>query len=156
MITSISRGRRSNIGGLQSVQVVPVSEIAEITPVMKGKVTCTLVSGAAWRTIYTTIGTRKYDDQPGTAGRKQFRELTVSGRVPATDETILEQLSAYSDEGFVVKTKDNNGKQRLVGSPDEPMFFSYSDGSGTGPEEYNGSEFSFARSLRQSPPFIDS
>lgn len=155
MITSISRGRRSNIGGLQSIQVVPISDISEITPVMNGKVACTLVSGAAWRTIYTTVGSRSFDDQPGTAGRKQFRELTVSGRVPATDETILEQLAAYSDEGFVVKTKDNNGKQRLCGSPAEPMFFSYADGSGTSPEEYNGCSFSFVRSLRQSPPFID-
>lgn len=155
MITSISRSRRSNIGGLQSVQVVPVSEILEITPVMNGKVSCTLVSGATWRTIYTTRGSGKYDDQQSAAGRKMFREILVSGRVPATDETILEQLTAYSSEGFVVKTKDNNGKQRLCGSPAEPMFFSYSDGSGQSPEEYNGSEFTFARSMRQSPPFID-
>lgn len=155
MIGNITKSRRSNIGGLESIQVVPVSEISEITPVINGKVTCTLISGAQWRTIYTTTGTRKYDDQQGTEGRKGFRQLTVSGRVPATTETILEQLKAYSAEGFVVKTKDNNGKQRLIGSTDEPMFISYSDGSGTNPEEYNGSEISFARSLRESPPFID-
>lgn len=122
---------------------------------MNGKVTCSLVSGAEWRTIYTTTGTRKYEDQPGTSGRKQFRQITISGRVPATNEIILDQLEAYAAEGFVVKTKDNNGKQRLVGSPDEPLFFSYSDGSGSGPEEYNGCEFTFARTLRKSPPFID-
>jgi hypothetical protein len=155
MIASISKPRRSNIGGLQSVQVVPVSEVSEITPVVNGKTTCTLVSGKAWRTLYTTPGSRKYEDTPASAGRRQYREVLVSGRIPATEETTLEQLKAYSAEGFVVKTKDNNGKQRLIGSPDEPMFFSYSDGSGSAPEEYNGSEFTFARSLRESPPFID-
>lgn len=155
MITSVTKVRRSNLGGLESIKVVPVSEISEITPVVNGKVTCILIAGAQWRSIYTTAGSRKYDDQSGAAGRKSFRQMLISGRVPATNETILEQLNAYSSEGFVVKTKDNNGKQRLIGSPDEPMFFSYSDGSGNSPEEYNGSEFSFTRNLRESPPFID-
>lgn len=156
MISNISRSSRTNVGGLESLQAIPISEVTDVSRPIGQKVSITLASGKAFRTIYTTFGTRKYQDNAAPNGRKQAHEIIVTGSVPATDETTLTQLAKYQNEGFVLKVKDNNGRLRLIGSLSEPVWFSYNDGTGSTPEDWNGCDFKFYRTMRQSPPFIDS
>lgn len=155
MINNLTRSGRNNIGGLKSIKAIPTSEVSAISEVMAGKVTITLASGKAWRTIDTSFGTKGLEDTPAPIGRQQPRDVTVSGRVPGADYSLMQELEAYAREGFIVLVKDNNDRQRLVGNLDEPMFFSWSHATGTGPEDANGIEFSFKRTLRETPPFID-
>jgi len=125
MITDISRSGRTNMGGVESIQVVPVSDVTDVTPAINGKVFITLGSGASFRTIYATFGTKIFGDSPAAIGRQQAREVKISGKIAGSSNTQLEQLKAYCKNGFVAKIKDNNGLQRLVGNPDEPLFFVY-------------------------------
>lgn len=155
MISNISRSGRINMGGIESIQVVPISEVTDVTPAINGKVSITLASGGSWRSVSATFGTKNIADAPTFVGRQQAREVKIEGKIAGSSPTQLEQLKAYCKNGFIAKIKDNNGLQRLVGNPDEPLFFVYDSNSGSMPDDYNGSDFSIQRTLRNSPPFID-
>lgn len=155
MITNISRSRKTALAGLESIKVVPISEIDTISEPCNGKVTCTLTSGSTWRTIYATFGTKKFGDKASNIGRQQYRTVEIPGRIPNNDSDILQQLEQYQKEGFVLLVKDYLGYQRLIGNTDEPIFFSYGEESGSIPGDTAGISFSFTRNLMKSPPYID-
>ncbi|RYC69766.1 hypothetical protein [Spirosoma sordidisoli] len=86
----------------------------------------TLRDGSSWCRIYTTPGTLYYREVPSRTDNGRLYTYEVKGWSPDDNpEKGMALDTLLATERVLVRFCDNKGLQRLAGTPDEFLLFSY-------------------------------
>lgn len=148
-----------NMGGNQSFYFVPVADVVSIPPVINGNISDDVVfdTDKAWYEGYGTLDTKNLDEKQNDGGaRSDFYDVVFSAFVPSNKplmHDLFERMSAFK---FIVLVKDNNGRQRLLGTLTSGMRFRFEYSSQNAAAGRNGYTVQFSRLLADRPPFYNS
>lgn len=122
-----------NLGGINSFEFIPITDISSIPDLYRGKLIrpIVLVSGKRWFKGYGTFETIGFteDDaksKDGTSFLPKFKCV-----VP---KELYENEALYfvmRHQQFIVKYKNNNGLTKIIGTLEEPLQFTYSLNTGS-------------------------
>jgi hypothetical protein len=143
-----------NLGGLERFWYIPVDDITSIGPVINGKVSITLSSGKKWYEFYASQGSINFKEAKKIDGKGETFTLKLSGFTPRDSEDLFESFMLMSKQKFACVYLDNNGNHKIVGSPREPLRFSYEFSPGKNPSNRNGYDFSFSRQTKSRSLFV--
>lgn len=114
-----------NIGSIKQFSFIPVTDVESIDFPIKGKIVkpILLKSKARWYEGYSTLETALFTEpSEQTANGTIFKPKFV-GVVPRDSAELTALFEEMKNARFILDYTDRNGIRKLVGSIDEPLFF---------------------------------
>lgn len=139
--------QQENMGGIISFEFIPAREVLRV--LSNGNplaVTVILAVGKSWRKGYSTIETSALSGTGSQTPSGYLKEKTFPGFFPKISPQHARLMEAMAREKFfLIKVKDANGFTRVLGTPENPAIFSFSESTGQSHSDRNGYTFSFAQ-----------
>ncbi len=137
-----------NLGGLSRLWCIPPSMIIEILPERStGYHFLQVYSlGSAWA-IHAIPESLEYIETEKQADAGTIYEASITGRLAKDCPELHQSLKSLRPKPWVVVYQDQNGSFKLVGSPNEPLWFSTELRTSASYAGLNHVRFSFSGSL---------
>lgn len=116
------------VGGVDRFQFVPidwVQDFPSISALLVSELDINLKPGREWLEGFSPMGTLSYSDIQKSTNGSSYREKDLTGIIPGDQTGTAENLFSNRYRKFLVKTVDNDGRRRLLGSIKEPMYLSF-------------------------------
>lgn len=116
-----------NTGSILEILFIPASHISTIPDAVGSEIleAVTLVSGKQWFKACLGAASKKgFMDEAAESDNGTYYKKKIMGFVSTDDDTNNDNFSEMENERFVCITKDREGRTRLVGSKEQPLFFS--------------------------------
>jgi hypothetical protein len=125
MLNDITRHSSDNLGGVNAFKFVPAKGVNPLPASLNGAIhhELTLKDGYRWYTGYCTEFTMNYKESPVQSEHGLAYKKTFSGKVPNDRSDLTWLFDEMKDQGFILDITDNNGQRKIVGNPDEPVYF---------------------------------
>ena len=125
MLNDITRHTDDNLGGLNAFKIVSAKAVTSLPSVVNGAIQhqLTLLPGHRWLSVYCTEFTMNYKEVPIDSEHGAAFKKTLTGKTPKDRAELTQLFNEMKDQGFIIDYTDNNGQRKLVGSPQEPMYF---------------------------------
>jgi hypothetical protein len=152
-MTSLDKLAGSNIGGAKKISICPIHLVESINESSPAEVT--FKEDGQWFDIYTVPDALAFSLDPSPEAAGDSISASIDGKYPNDSETVarfFEQLGQY--KYFIVKIKDHQLVNRLVGTLEYPMQFFYKHGLGASAKGFRGYTFQFKGKLELTPPRI--
>ena len=143
-----------NLGGLDKFFFIPVDDIDSIGDIINGKAIITLKAEKVWFAFYVSKGSLQFSEALKLDGKGEYFDAKLTGFTPQDSHELQAELLLMRSHRFACVYLDNNGKHKLVGSPDEPLHFSFKLKTGDTPAKRNGFDISFARKTKSMAIFL--
>ena len=143
------------LGGCRGFEYVPASELLHIPRLRNGQVPAPVIlkDGSAFRKGYSTFKTLVFEEKIQENDSGKYYLCEIKGFYPKICHEILDLFARMAMDHFVVVVTDNNGLRRVCGTDDNPLNFSFDQGTGSEPASRAGISFSFRGQLPQPSPF---
>jgi hypothetical protein len=115
-----------NIAGIADFNFIEVEGVNKIPIPIDHRIiyVVTLVSPYTWLKGYSSIDTLQYSESSKVSDNGPYIEAQLKGFVPDSPE-MLQQLVKMDGRRFVVHLTDNDGLERISGTIDQPLIFSF-------------------------------
>lgn len=157
MLTTINRITGNNPGGNISLKFAPVYSILFFPEPINGLMPAqpVFVSGSGWIDFDFMENKLGYDEAAAPGENGGSVQVSVKGvtRGDSSDRRAL-LYEMVTTNAFIVLMKDNSQMWRVIGTPKEPLQFSYKFSTADSMPGLKAYSFEFAAALRKSPPFI--
>lgn len=117
-----------NLGGVIGFKFIPVTDVQSIENPIDHVITTAVVlkTNKRWFSAYATQGTIGYSEtSEQTAHGEVFKQQLVA-IIPKDDKDKAVLFNKMRNQKFIVDYTDSNGLRKLIGSLEEPLFFSSS------------------------------
>lgn len=136
----------NNFPGLSRILFAPVDNVSSIPSaedlLLNGDITLTGIT--SFYTMYGTIETMQLEYAQENTEHGEKYNLKVSAFIANLSRDPKDiNFDEMKEQKFIVVAIDENGKQRLFGSLEAPMFFTMSASSGAGARDRNGASVTF-------------
>lgn len=151
-MSALNRTGRWNPGGghyLELIDATDVTGFARASAAAKPVVT--LRAGKAFSRIYCTPGTLGFNQEHSETDNGDLYAITITGFHPDDDVARNATFTGFlQNHRIVVRFKDYaTGITRLVGSPDQPLSFSYKFSTGEDVPDSRGYTLTIKGTLTQ-------
>jgi len=109
---------------------------------------------ATWYDGYSTQNELKFTDEGKFDGNGPSFNKTIEGFFPGDHNAALQLFNSMAGKYFILYIKDNDGKEKIVGSVEEPLIFTFTFASGN-PRGKKGYAYKFTGSGREKSPAYD-
>lgn len=156
MSSPFTQLNQPNAPGIHTFLYVPTTDISQWPGIVAKEVdesAIVLNGGKSWTTGLSVFEQMKFDEQPQETEHGMLYNKELQGFLPQDSEAVTQALETMLFVPFVIKLKDRQGQHRIVGTPDEPVYFSFEFTTGAvgGSRGYN---FSFRGKHRSKSPFL--
>jgi len=117
--------KNDNIGGIIRFNFIPVQDVQSISTPLNNKVLepIEVKEYKRWYCAYATRGTMGYtEEQTDTPNGNIFKRKFVAV-CPQDSDEMCDTLNLMRNQRFILDYTDANGLRKLVGTIDEPLFF---------------------------------
>jgi hypothetical protein len=144
-----------NISGLISLEFIPVSDLSSFPIPWEQEMSDAIALPLGKRFFVLAYsqqsGQFKCSEEKSPSG--SVHKTTVSGFTPKMKLATEKQFALMRECGMAVKCVDSNGNVRVVGTPTEPLRFTFSEDSLPEYGGRSGYSWSFFRDLAEPPPY---
>lgn len=115
-----------NLGGIIRFKFIPVTDVESIASPIDHVITTPVIlkTDKRWFSAYATMGTIGYTEaSEQTANGGLFKRQLVA-IIPKDDKDKAKLFNKMRNQRFIVDYVDSNGLRKLIGSLEEPVFFS--------------------------------
>lgn len=126
MENDIKRHEGDNLGGIYTFKFLPVEGIGSMPESYKGAVhkAVTVAAGYRWFDGYCSEESMKYTEEQEDSENGAFFKKTFTGNVPKDREEVVDTFETMKNRRYILDITYNNGVRKLVGTADEPLYFS--------------------------------
>jgi hypothetical protein len=116
----------NNLGGVLRFNFIPVAHCVSIDMPIKGKVLkpVEVLTGKRWFSGYATLETIGFAEPSELTDNGTIYKPKFTAIVPKDSAEATHLFDQMSNGRFLLDYTDSNGLRKLVGSLDEPLFFS--------------------------------
>lgn len=141
----IIKPNRRNIGGVLRYNFIDVNDVQSIDIAINSVISnaVTLKAGKQWSVGYGTLGSMSYTEPPELTSSGTIYKRLFTAACPEDNAGNTNLFELMSNKQFIIDYTDNNGLRKLVGSLDEPLFFSPTLNTKSGIPELGGNFISF-------------
>jgi hypothetical protein len=124
-MNDLNRLKGNNIGGVIRFNFIPVQDVQSIALPINHKVLepLELKEGKRWYCAYATIGTMAYSEEQSDNDNGNIYKPKFIAICPQDNEEMTDTLNAMRNQRFIIDYTDANGLRKLVGTIEEPLFF---------------------------------
>ncbi|NCC47023.1 MAG: hypothetical protein EOM16_08320 [Bacteroidia bacterium] len=145
------------VGGNQFFLFIPADNVSAIAIAdgLQVKSQIPIQENTQWLLGYASPKSLSFSEKTleNDSGSTFLSEIT--GFYPGLTPEALAYFSELKNGRYIVLLKDNNNHTRLVGTPDNPLSFSYDQASGQTPTDRPGFAFAFkGHSIHESPFYV--
>lgn len=118
---------RPLVAGIDSFYYLPVADIQSFPEPINLKVNIAqilLKEGAAWIPGIALDNSLEHEEDRQGEAHGPLYEKKVSGQLPGDDHAMQELFRQHEYQALILRFTDRQGKRRLVGTPDEPVYLS--------------------------------
>lgn len=117
-----------NVGGNYRLRIAYVEKVQEVPATVDGAIHHDVVmkAGGRWFDIYCSEGSIDFKDAQAESDHGGFFNKTVSGFIPKDRADVVEFVEALKNRPVIIDLIDNNEVRKLVGTLEEPMYFTAS------------------------------
>ncbi|MCO6367838.1 hypothetical protein GBO34_00735 [Roseivirga pacifica] len=144
-LSEISRLTASNIGGLISIKLVRVQDVAVFPSIVNGAMTdeIELNIGAGWVEWFCTSQSSRLVNRHSSDMEGNGRNVELPFLIAKDAQLKASQLERATEDSFIVLFRDGNGLLKVFGSPSRPVRFKYDVSTGQSTQSKNGYSCSF-------------
>src|ERR1041384_6896611 len=145
MENDVKKHRGDNMGGGNSLRILPVAGLDQNPSVVNNEVYLEQIpkSGYRWFDVYFTEYTMQYREESSHSDQGTSLKKTLTCKVPKNRPEVTDAFASMKDQKYVLDFLDNNGKRRLCGSIDEPMYFRWTSDTKTNTSDRNEYDVTF-------------
>lgn len=134
MITSFTIASLENAGGLKKLEFIPSNFVAQYPQIIHGKLQgpIVLAVGVNWLVGYYSKRTSTANKTAEYTAAGVMSVVRLTGRIPISTVGIHQNFSRMQQTPMIVKYTDNNNKVWIIGTPQSPAYFNFSENSGVG------------------------
>lgn len=154
-MTDFPTPNQEHVAGLKLFRFIPVDDVLDIPDQQRLKFTdITLAPGAVWLNGVATIRTLKHTDTMNQSAHGDFYSNSISLFYPGVSSDLELMFDEMINRQFLIRTRDYQGNERLIGTLDDPLDFSRNFDSAeiAGRKGYN---IQFSNRQRRQSYFID-
>lgn len=125
MINDITRHENDNLGGVNSFEFILAEAVNQLPEVFEGAIhnEIELNDNYRWYKMYCTEFTMGLKEQQQDSDHgASFKKIFV-GKIPKDRTEVTDILNLLKNRPLILCLTYNNGCKKIVGSPDEPMYF---------------------------------
>lgn len=154
MLKDIEKHKNDNLGGIFSLQIIPIEHVSSIPEAIDGIIHKALIPTAdgRWLSVYATEYTISFKENQEDSDHGDYYSKVITGKVPKNRPLITDQFTQFKNRKFICLITYNNGTSVLVGNLDEPMMFKSAHSSKEQMGDRNETDFTFSgKGLNKSP-----
>lgn len=146
MITNFPDKPSYNSGGLKTFSFLPVVGVASNAIVLANAAIepVVFVAGYAFLKGYATINSLQFNDEPTENEHGIFHEQSLNGFTPGDSRELSNLFVEMLRMKFLVVAKDYLGNNKLIGTKENPLSFSYKFSTGNDRKDSRGFKFAFS------------
>jgi hypothetical protein len=117
--------KNDNVGGIIRFNFIPVQDVDSIVMPVNNKVLEPLEvkEGKRWYCAYATLGTIGYTEEQSDTDNGGIFKRKFTAICPQDNDEMTDTLNAMRNQRFIIDYMDANGLRKLVGTIEEPLFF---------------------------------
>ncbi len=145
-----------NIGGCHEFSLIPSDDVTSlgIIPSTNMVKSISLKPGKTMFKGYASFRSLSFSQNLQENDSGKYFSTQISGFYPKLSPKIISIFQRLQSLDLIVKVTDNNNQVRVVGTPINPLRFSFSQSTGNNPSQRNGISFSFSGNLMFESPFF--
>jgi hypothetical protein len=134
-----------NTGGLFTIQVARISDIENIPEIKDGIIAgeITFKPGKGFFNWSATYNSARFISENKGSQEGNYKEFELPFIIPGDRPEFYNMLMKAEMDAFVILYKDGNGRMKICGNKEEPVYFQFSVKTGGGVRELNGYECRF-------------
>jgi hypothetical protein len=134
MIDFPDREQFENTSGLIDFIWAPIRDVVELPlgDILTINDDPTFVQGRDWRRGYSVLDELEFEEQEKIEDIGPAVNYSFAGIIPKVEPAIVELFQNMQHSYHIIKTLDANGIQRLVGTKERPLSFTWSLSHGKG------------------------
>jgi hypothetical protein len=124
----LTQTKTNRIGGYNRVQIMKAEDISSFPTVNGQQVTInpeSIVSSSSWTTLQFTPGSIGVSVKPERSGAGTSLSTEITGSFPDDDPDSLTIIKQFDRRKCIVRVRGNNGKEKLYGTRENPLRFSF-------------------------------
>jgi hypothetical protein len=145
-----------NRGGLVTLELCPVSDIASVKPEASWTQSSQVnfKTGGAWHKVYATIETMSFDSELENPRHGNSYPVKIIGQIPGSKlvKDVISKLAGH--KYYIARIKDSNGVIRIVGDINTPLKFGFNQSTGSTLKNFNGYRFTLEGELERQPGML--
>ena len=125
-MNDINRHEGDNLGGVVSFNFIPVQDVESLTMPIEHRIVepLQLKTGKYWYCGFATLGTIGFTEESQQTPNGEVYKQKFAAIRPKDDKDISLLLNEMRNQKFIIDYTDANGQRKLIGTTDEPLFFS--------------------------------
>lgn len=153
----LTQTNTSRLGGYNRVQIMKADDIS-LFPLINGQQLTinpeTIVSSSSWTTIQFTPGSIRVSPKPERSASGTSIPTEITGSFPDDDEISLAIIKQFDDRKCIVRVRGNNNKEKLYGTKENPLRFSFTPAESQKTTDQTGCTIQLKGTLINKPLFI--
>lgn len=138
------------MGGVLFFYFIEAGAVSKVNYTADHKVSSiTLKVGSVLSAGYSTPHMLAVKTDPSDSDQGVSYAQELKGFFPRPPAGLIAELYNMVNRKFIVLAKDSNGNARMLGTPEQPLGFSFSEDTGSRPGDLPGAAFSFSGNLYQ-------
>jgi hypothetical protein len=125
MINEIKKHENDNLGSVVELKFLPIEAVETMPIAVNGAVHAPVVlkQNFAWINCYCSPNTISFKEDAADSEHGTYYKKKLSGKTPKDRSEVIDSFSKMDNGKFILLYKDANGTLKLIGSPDEPIYF---------------------------------